>query len=223
MKRTAHGGMSGGKARRAKASAPGSALMHGARPAEGRTLEAVIGAQVRGLRKRNGMTVSELAGQSGLSIGMLSKIENGAISPSLATLQRVAQALNVPLSTFFVKFDEKRDASYVRSGKGLLIERRGSRSGHQYQLLGHSISSDVAAEPYLITLTEEADPYPVFQHEGVEFIYMVKGEVAYRHADKTYILRKGDSLFFDADAPHGPEELRRLPMQYLSIIIYPRD
>jgi transcriptional regulator with XRE-family HTH domain len=199
------------------------AAASGERASVSQTLEAAIGNQVRTLRKRNDMTVLDLAHQAGLSISMLSKIENGGTSPSLATLQSLAQALNVPLSTFFTTFDEKRDATYVRSGKGLLIERRGTRSGHQYQLLGHSVSSDVGVEPYLITLTDEADPYPIFQHEGVEFIYMLSGEVGYRHADKTYTLKKGDSLFFDAAASHGPEELRKLPMQYLSIIVHPRD
>ena len=168
------------------------------------------------------MTVLDLANAAGLSIGMLSKIENGGTSASLATLQALAEALNVPISTFFATFDEKRDATFVRAGNGLLIERRGTRSGHQYQLLGHSVSSDIQVEPYLITLTDEADPYPVFQHEGVEFIYMLSGEVGYRHADKTYTLKRGDSLFFDAMAPHGPEELRKLPMQFLSIIAYAR-
>jgi transcriptional regulator with XRE-family HTH domain len=200
-----------------------SAQIHGAQSSTSQSLEAAIGTQVRALRKRTDITVQDLATQAGLSISMLSKIENGQTSPSLATLQALSTALNVPLSTFFAKFDEKRDATYVRSGKGLLIERRGTRSGHQYQLLGHSVSSDVGVEPYLITLTDEADPYPVFQHEGVEFIYMISGEVGYRHADKTYVLKKGDSLFFDASAPHGPEDLRKIPMQYLSIIVYPRE
>jgi transcriptional regulator with XRE-family HTH domain len=196
---------------------------HGARAAGGKSLEAAVGAQVRALRKRNDITVLDLATQAGLSISMLSKIENGQTSPSLATLQGLAAALNVPISTFFTKYDEKHDATYVKSGKGLLIERRGTRSGHRYQLLGHSVSSEVGVEPYLITLTDEADPYPVFQHEGVEFIYMLSGEVVYRHADKSYVLKKGDSLFFDSSAPHGPEDLRKLPMQYLSIIVYPRE
>ncbi|HEX9446710.1 MAG TPA: cupin domain-containing protein, partial [Dongiaceae bacterium] len=62
----------------------------------------------------------------------------------------------------------------------------------------------------------------VFQHDGIEFIYMLEGEVGYRHGDKTYLLKPGDSLFFDADAPHGPEELRKLPAKYISVITYLR-
>ena len=71
----------------------------GARPSESQSLEAAIGSQVRALRKKNDMTVLDLATQADLSIGMLSKIENGGTSASLATLQALARALNVPIVT----------------------------------------------------------------------------------------------------------------------------
>ena len=71
--------------------------------------------------------------------------------------------------------------------------------------------------------SEEASPYTGFRHAGVEFIHMLTGEVVYRHADRTYHLRPGDSLMFDSAAAHGPEDLIVRPMTYLSIIVYPRD
>ena len=74
------------------------------------TLEQAIGVQVRQLRRRVGITVSELAAAAGLSGGMLSKIENGQISPSLASLQSLAGALNVPITTFFSTFEESATA-----------------------------------------------------------------------------------------------------------------
>jgi transcriptional regulator with XRE-family HTH domain len=181
-------------------------------------LERAIGNQVRRYRKQMGLTVTELAGRAELSPGMLSKIENGNISPSLATLRALSAALNVPVTALFRQFEEQRDATFVPAGKGLLIDRRGTRAGHQYQLLGHGINSEVSVEPYLITLSEESEVFPIFQHAGVEFIYMLEGVVTYRHANATYRLTAGDSLFFDADAPHGPEELVELPVRFLSII-----
>jgi quercetin dioxygenase-like cupin family protein len=84
------------------------------------------------------------------------------------------------------------------------------------------VGKQVFVEPYLISLTEESDVFPLFQHDGVEFIYMLSGEVVYRHADQTYRLTPGDSLFFDADAPHGPEELVDLPIRFLAVIVEPR-
>lgn len=193
---------------------------------EGRekNLELAIGRQIRELRKRQRMTGSDLAAKAGMSVGMLSKIENGVISPSLNTLSAFSNALGVPIVNLFLGYDQPRGAMHVKKGKGVEIERQGTRAGHQYNLLGHigSTEAGVIVEPYLLTLSDESDTFPTFQHEGVEFIYMLEGEVDYRHADKTYRLEPGDALLFDADAPHGPEGLLAFPIRYLSIICYPQ-
>jgi transcriptional regulator with XRE-family HTH domain len=188
-----------------------------------RSLERALGQQVRQLRRQNDLSAGDLAAASSLSAGMVSKIENGQISPSLSTLNALAGALGVPLTALFAAFEDRSDASHVAAGAGVVIERRGTKAGHIYRLLGHSLRGDVAVEPYLITLEKGAAPYTAFRHSGVEFIYMLSGEVTYRHADKSYRLRPGDSLLFDSGALHGPEKLSRLPSTYLSIIIYPRQ
>lgn len=177
-----------------------------------------IGRQVRHFRKQLGMSIADLCQATGLSQGMVSKIENGNTSPSLATISALSDALNVPVTALFRAFDEQRDAVHVRAGEGLAIERRGTRAGHQYQLLGHSLHGDVAVEPYLITLQEGSDVFPLFQHDGVEFIHVLSGSMVYRHGSATYLLAPGDSLFFDADVTHGPDELVELPVQFISVM-----
>ena len=197
---------------------------HALRDGREKNLEVAIGRQVRELRKRQRMTGSDLAAQTGLSVGMLSKIENGVISPSLTTLQVLANALRVPLVQLFSGYEEVRGAMHVKAGQGVEIERAGTRAGHQYHLLGHigSNNSGVVVEPYLIVLSTESDRFPTFQHEGIEMLYMLEGVVDYRHGDQIYRLEPGDSLLFDSDAPHGPETLIDLPARYLSIITYPQ-
>ena len=106
---------------------------------------------------------------------------------------------------------------------GVSIERRGTKSGHNYQLLGHLLRGEVMVEPYLITLREGAQPHTSFAHQGSELIFMLEGEVSYRHGSETYHLRPGDTLLFDSGAQHGPEELFGQLTRYLSIIIYPRS
>ena len=196
---------------------------HAVRDVRVNNLEMAIGHEVRTLRKKLGITGSDLASATGISLGMLSKIENGNTSPSLTTLQGLAQALGVPVTAFFRRFEEVRNASFVKAGEGVELERRGTRAGHQYNVLGHigQNAAGVVVEPYLITLTADSDVFPTFQHEGLEFLYMLEGAVQYRHADRLYTMEPGDSLFFDADAPHGPEVLEKLPARYLSIICYP--
>ncbi len=80
-----------------------------------------------------------------------------------------------------------------------------------------------SSSPTSLRSTLSSDVFPLFQHSGHELIYMLEGEVVYRHADKLYAMKPGDSLFFDADAPHGPEELTKLPIRFLSIISYARE
>ena len=198
---------------------------HAVRDTREKVLEVAIGREVRAFRKKLGITVADLAVATDISLGMLSKIENGITSPSLTTLQALSRALGVPVTAFFRRFEEERSAVFVKAGEGLDVERRGTRAGHQYNLLGHvgSNTSGVVVEPYLITLTEDSDVFPTFQHEGMEFLYMLEGEVVYRHGSNLYHMKPGDSLFFDADAPHGPEQLTVLPMRYLSIICYPQN
>jgi transcriptional regulator with XRE-family HTH domain len=197
---------------------------HRVRELSERNLEMAIGREVRSFRRQQGMTVAELAAATGLSIGMLSKIENGITSPSLTTLQILSHALRTPVTSFLRRFEERRDVQHVRAGEAVETKRAGTRAGHQYNLLGHigSNSSGVVVEPYMITLTEASDVFPTFQHDGIEVLYMLEGEVEYRHGDQLFHLKPGDSLFFDADARHGPEVLVKLPARFLSIISYPQ-
>jgi transcriptional regulator with XRE-family HTH domain len=180
--------------------------------------ELAVGSQVREFRTQLKMTSGEVAKQAGLSQGMLSKIERGVTAPSLGTLYALARALNVPVTSLFRKYEEQRDCSFVRAGEGLQIERRGTRAGHLYELLGHNIGKSISMEPYIVTLTDESEVFPLFQHSGIEFLYILEGEVIYRHGNDTYHMRPGDSLFFDSDAPHGPEELVKVPIRMLANI-----
>lgn len=187
-----------------------------------RSLEQAIGHQIRNLRREHDLSIADLGNAAGISSGMISKIENGTISPSLASLSSIAGALNVPITSLFATFEERRDCSYVKRDHGVVIERRGTKAGHIYQLLGAGIRGEIVVEPYLITLETGAEPHTSFQHTGVEFIYMISGELIYSHAGITYHLEPGDSLMFDSSGLHGPLELIKTPMTYLSVIIYQR-
>ncbi|MGH6959323.1 MAG: helix-turn-helix domain-containing protein, partial [Dongiaceae bacterium] len=185
LKTSSHGGSSAPKTRPPARdnTAPTFQDPHGLVDATVARLEVAIGREVRAFRKKLDMTVADLAKLADLSAGMLSKIENGMTSPSLDTLQALSRALHVPVTAFFRRYEEERDATFVPAGQGLTIERRGTRAGHQYQLLGHTLRKNIAVEPYLITLTEKSDVFPIFQHAGVEFLYMLEGEVGYRHGN----------------------------------------
>jgi transcriptional regulator with XRE-family HTH domain len=190
-------------------------------PPTERSLQRALGLRIRSLRRMLDLSVADFATAAGISNGMLSKIENGQISPSLSTLQSIAAALGVPIAGLFTTVDERLHCSFVRTGEGVTIQRRGTKLGHAYELLGH-VPGEVAIEPYLITLRQDAVAHTAFQHAGLELIYMLSGELIYRHDEAAYHLRPGDTLLFDSGALHGPQDLLVLPATYLSVIVYPR-
>lgn len=182
-------------------------------------LQMAIGREIRSIRARHGMTALELATSAGISAGMLSKVENGSISPSLNTLQALSTALGVPLSALFQRFGGKNRAILVKAEAGVPVEPCDTRARHWCSPLGNiaSGSNGVRIEPYLITLSRPEDEFPAFRHEGIVFFYMLEGEMVYFHDDSLYRLTPGDSLLFDADGRHGPDSLASLPIRFLSV------
>jgi|JI10StandDraft_1071094.scaffolds.fasta_scaffold306577_3 transcriptional regulator with XRE-family HTH domain len=183
-------------------------------------LESALGQVVREFRKRLGFGISELGKRAKLSSGMVSKIENGAISPSLASIRALARALQVPVTSLFREFDEVTDATFVRSGEGSLVHRYGSGIAHEYRVLGQTTAKGIAVEPYLMTYSDTSQVLPFLHRSGTQFIYILEGEVLYRHGNKTFLMSEGDSLLFQADVPHGPEKLLRTPLRYLSVLSF---
>ncbi|WP_418147419.1 XRE family transcriptional regulator [Variovorax paradoxus] len=165
----------------------------------------------------------ELAKTSGISASMLSRIERGLVSPSVETLERVAQGLHVPVSRFFSDQARRTDFSHVRAGKGVVVDRIGAVADYRYELLGHLLSGNLFVEPYLVTLLPDADPYVTFQHPGLKFLYFLSGEVSYRYGGKSVGVGAGDSLLFDATALHGIEAIQTQPVSYLSVVFTLRE
>ena len=180
----------------------------------------VIAGHVRARRLEIGLNVSQLAERTGISKGMLSKIENAQTSPSLSTLDRLAAALDMPITSLFRGLSEERDAVFVKAGSGPEIVRKGTRSGHTYELLGSLRGPYKRVEPLLVKLDDEAEVFPLFQHSGIEVLYMLSGVMEYGYGHQRYKMERGDTLQFEGDIPHGPTQLIKLPIRFLSITIY---
>jgi transcriptional regulator with XRE-family HTH domain len=197
--------------------APAHARQSGASP-----LERYLGSTIRELRRKHGLTIADISDRTGISRGMLSRIETGHTATSLETLSRLAQGLGVSLSALFRNYDvADGGVQLVKKGKGMEVPRRGTRSGHTYQLLAYDQGPTRLFEPFLITIEKASETFPIFEHAGVEFIYMLEGHILYRHGKNVYDLLPGDALTFNGEVPHGPEKLARCPIRFLSIIIYP--
>jgi transcriptional regulator with XRE-family HTH domain len=190
-------------------------------PAGSADLEAMIGLNVRALRLQTGLSVGDMAERVGISKAMLSKIENAHTSCSLATLSRLAAGLDVPVTSLLRGADQEREAVFVAAGPGPRIARNGTQAGHEYELLGALRGQHKRLESLLVTLDARSETYPLFQHPGTEFIYVLAGVMDYGHSSSVYRLGPGDSLQFDGEGPHGPTDLVDLPIRFLSVIAFP--
>ncbi|BBX85240.1 helix-turn-helix domain-containing protein [Mycolicibacterium aubagnense] len=186
-------------------------------------LETAIARNVRQLRLAQGMTVAEMAITVGISKAMLSKIENAQTSCSLSTLSLLAKGLDVPVSSLFRGSDVERPAAFVKAGTGARIVRDGTAEGHEYQLLGSLRGEHKRLECLYVTLTEQSRNYPLFQHPGTEFIYLLNGVMDYGHSRSVYRMNPGDSLLIDGEGTHGPVDLIELPIRFLSVIAFPES
>ncbi|MGE0801063.1 MAG: helix-turn-helix domain-containing protein [Lautropia sp.] len=185
------------------------------------TLDRHLGSTVRDLRRRNQLTISDLATRASISPGMLSKIENGQTGTSLATLVAIANALGVGVSTLFRSYDTPAGRGrLVKAGQGMEVVRRGTSKGHTYRLLSYDQGPRKRFEPFLIAMDDASEVFPTFEHPGTEFIHMLQGRLEYRHGDSTYLLEPGDSLTFAGAVPHGPERILKVPIRFITIIMY---
>ena len=185
------------------------------------SLAASVGANMRQLRSAQGLTLADVAARADISQAMLSRVETGAVSPSLETVAALAAALGADLPTLFRGIEtQASDAQLVKKGEGLEVVRRGTKRGHTYHLLASDRGPRKAFEPFLVTLNDKSEIFPDFQHPGTEFIHMLEGSLRYRHGSESYLLKPGDTLTFSGEVPHGPQTLIKLPIRFLSIIVY---
>ncbi|MBU1396017.1 MAG: XRE family transcriptional regulator [Gammaproteobacteria bacterium] len=181
-----------------------------------------LGNTIREIRLKHGLTIADVAKLASISRGMLSKIENAQTATSLEVLSRLAQALGVSLATLFRSYDVPAgSAKLVKDGEGMEVVRRGTKRGHTYHLLAYDQGPKKTFEPFLITIDHASETFPIFEHPGTEFIYMLEGCIEYRHGQNTYLLNPGDALTFEGNIPHGPEKLIKCPIRFLSVLMYP--
>lgn len=169
-----------------------------------RAVGSAIGATLRELREGRGMSARQLAERSELSAAMISRIESGSVSPSIATLEALAGALDVPLVSLF-RDTATRHANYthVKAGEGLPSTRISDDHVHEYLDLATRMRRDIRFQANLITLRRQEAKPPIYVGHGVIFIHVLRGEAVYLYGPREIILGPGDSLSVDAELRHG--------------------
>jgi transcriptional regulator with XRE-family HTH domain len=163
--------------------------------------EGAVGARVKSLRDAMDLSLRDLADRSGVSAPMLSQVERGDTSPTLAVAQKIAAGLDLTLSQL-LRLDEDRHVVIVRTGDRRIRRRRGHRveeltpglPGQRSDVSEHTLAPGAA--------TGAADDPPMHEPGSRETAVVVDGTVELFIDGQRHELAEGDSVTFDADLPH---------------------
>ncbi len=184
--------------------------------------ELQIGPQIRQLRQERRMTLQDLSQETELSKPLLSQIENEQVIPPLATLLRIAKALQVPLQTFFEEEDNTQKCLVVRAGESNRMNRRPRHGGPPQPYLYHSLAygkKHKHMEPFLVEFVpNQTKQSQSVQHSGEEFLYVLEGQIELLHGGEEYILEPGDSVYWDSNEPHSLKALGATPARGVAVL-----
>jgi transcriptional regulator with XRE-family HTH domain len=167
-------------------------------PVEKKAEEEFVGEKIHEIRTQRGWTLKKLANKSKLNINTLSMVEKGKTSPSIGTLQRLARALDVSITSFFSSSDLSTQIVFTAHHN-----RPEATCCHALiQNLGKDLK-DNAIEPFIITMEKNAGSGGrTLVHTGFEFAYCLSGEILYLIEEMEYPMSAGDSIVFPAQLPH---------------------
>ena len=172
-----------------------------------------VGKRIRELRDAQGLSLRALAGNCGLSINAISRIERDESSPTVSSLHRLATALGVSITSFF-EDGIKHETVFTRHDRRM----RSYGDGVSMESLGSGLPNQ-QIEAFLMTLEPGTDGGPdSITHSGEEFIFCLQGEGEYQVGEEKYSLKVGDSLLFQASQPHICRNTSLLPMTILLIM-----
>lgn len=180
--------------------------------------EKEIISKIRSLRKGKGLTLDQLAKMTGLTKGYLSQIEHSSKSPPFSTLDKIAYALGVDITYFFTNSEtEQPDAkiTIVRPEERKKMAPGGLGRGYGYESLAYK-KAGKNMEPYLITV--DSKEMGTFKHDGEEFLYILEGVLEFNFGGEKYIVKPGDSIYFDSGVEHSGKAIRNEKVKMLCII-----
>ena len=177
-----------------------------------------IGLSLRDLRERRGLSARQLAAAADVSAAMISRIENGQVSPSISTLNALSQALEVPLVSLFRETAKAHaDFTHVKSGQGVTSTRIIEEHSHDYVSRAFHRRRDLQLEANMVTLLRQNARPPVYVGHGVVFIYAIEGRAVYGYGARDIVLEAGDSLSLDAELSHGFKAVITPRFTFLSV------
>jgi len=185
-------------------------------------LEAEIGKKIKALRNEKGITLEQLAKQTGFSKGYLSKVEKSKKAPPVSTLGNIARAFNVTISSLLGEESPRASLCLVRKGERPLIARDGTAFGYSYEAMAYNYPNKIM-EPFILTLPLGRKKKTLYQHEGEEILFVIQGSMKFIHGTEEYVVNEGDCVYFDASIPHFGESIGRKEVKCFMVICNPTN
>lgn len=179
-----------------------------------------IGKTIKEVRKAQKLSLREVAKKSGVTAGLLSKIENFRTIPSLPVLNSVAEALEVSLVELVKPLSENESFDYVliRKDEGVEEEREDSKGLNYFSLFTQNLGN-VNFKVNIVEVESKANRAPVSTN-AMELVHVLEGSFQYGFETETVSLEQGDTFYFDGNAPHSVENLLKKPARMLKVYFF---
>jgi transcriptional regulator with XRE-family HTH domain len=182
---------------------------------------ALVGERVRMVRKKRGLSLTDISQRTGITESALEEIESGDTEPPLGTVIKLAKALEMKMG-YFISGEETRPFTIVRHDHRKVISRYDSRKGQRYGYQYESLAphkKDRHMEPFMVTLEPAETEEERSSHDGQEFIYVLEGTMEVRLGEEVHLVYPGDAIYYDSTVPHlvkchGKETARILAVLY---------
>ena len=174
--------------------------------------------RLKRLRAMKGITLEDLAQQTGLTKSFLSKVERGLSMPSIAAALKIADAFKVSVGSLFGSAESPQDFVVVRKNERKPFTGRRFKAGNRYETLApghvHGMYEAFIDHPPF----DEPPNYERAQHRGHEMLFVVKGRINVAFPHESVNMDEGDSIVFSGQIPHRVLSLRPRRAEILVIV-----
>ena len=186
-----------------------------------------MGARIKEFRENSHLTLEDLAAQTDIDREVLSRIENSEFFPPLATLLKLANALDVEIVNFLQGRASVEKISITRRNERVRIGRRPHHRQGEVDYIYEALEIKQNfrhMDPFMVEFPLKDISEMVFNsHEGEEFLHLFKGTVEFRSTDRVEVLNAGDSIYFQSDVSHSFRSLGKVPAKAIAVIWSKRE
>ena len=181
-----------------------------------------IGARIKEIREKSPRSLEELSAQTGIDVEVLSRIETNEFIAPLATLFKLANALDVDIANFFQEKSGGDKIAVTRRNERVRIGRRPHHDQGEADYIYEALKIGQNfrhMDPFLVEFPLQDTCEMVFNsHEGEEFLHILEGTVEFRSTDRVEVLSPGDSIYFESDVSHSFRRISEGPARAIAVI-----